>query len=93
MARVGDLISYITVFVVVGIMAVIGMYIIASVYAGIPAATTAGSAGAYINNSYTNSTYGISQVLSWLPIIGIVIAASVVLGLLLHDLFGGSKKS
>lgn len=72
-------------------MAMIGLYIIASVYGAIPAATTAGSAGTYINNSYTNSTYGIQQVLSWLPIIGIVIAAAVVLGLLLHDLFGGRK--
>lgn len=91
MAKIGHLLSYLMIFVMVGIVSMIGLYIIASVYGQIPAATTAGSAGTYINNSYTNSTNAISTVMSWLPIIGIVFAAAIVLGLLLHDLFGSKR--
>lgn len=108
MARMGDLMSYVTVFIIVGIMAIIGLYIVASVYGSIQTSSIVSPAllcvgvnnspggcytGTQINNSYTNGTYSVAQMLSWMPIIGIIIAAAVVLGLLLHDLFGGSRRS
>lgn len=109
MAKVGDLISYVTVFIVVGIMAMIGLYIVSAVFGAVPYTTFTPTgtncvganltvvpycvSGAYLNNTYTNSTSGVGQIMSWLPIIGIVIAAAVVLGLLLHDLFGRGGKS
>ena len=91
--RISEIQAVVMVFALVGIIGMIALYVMASVYGQIPTSALTGSAGAYINNSYTNSTSAIATLLSWLPIIGIVVAAAIVLGLLIFDMFsqrGGS---
>lgn len=85
--RIGELQAIVMVFALVGIIGMIALYVMASVYGQIPTSALSGTAGTYINNSYTNSTSSISTLISWLPIIGIVVAAAIVLGLLIFDMF------
>jgi hypothetical protein len=76
-------------------ISMITLYIVASVYGQIPtanlAATAAGGSGYAINNTLGNTTSAYSTLMSWLPIIAVVLAAAIVLGLLLHDLFGTGR--
>ena len=106
--RIGELQAIVMVFALVGIIGMIALYVMSSVYGQLPNAATGATTncqganlttvtacitGTYTNNTYTNSTSSISTLVSWLPIIGIVVAAAIVLGLLIYDMFSKDRKS
>jgi hypothetical protein len=107
MVQLADLTGYVMIFALVGIMSMISLYVVASVYGTIPTSimspagtganpctagniTICGPALA-INNTIGNTSSGYSTIMGWLPIIAVVLAAAIVLGLLLHDLFGTGR--
>ena len=77
----GDLYSAVLTIVLVGIVLGVGLYVLNRVEANI----TGGSA--QINTTIT----GLGGLASWIAVIVVVIAASVVLGIVISS-FGGSRR-
>lgn len=85
-----DLLGYVMLFVVAGVMLGIGAYITSSVSKSI--ATAVGTSGSYAENATNQSTLGIYTIASWMPILAIVVIAAVVLGVLIGALYFGVSK-
>ena len=77
-----DLAPIAVAFVIVGVALGIGANITANVQSSQTAGSVAWAAAG-------NSTSGIGQVASWLPTIGLIIAAAVIIGILFSAFYGG----
>lgn len=67
-------------FVIVGVSLAIGANITANVQTSQTAGSTAALAAA-------NATAGLAQLASWLPTIGLILAASVIIGILFSSFY------
>ena len=76
----GELVTIALMFVLIGVTLGIGAYINTQI--GTTAGFTAGSAS---DTVIKNSTIGLANIGAWLPIIGIVIAAGVIIGVLVRS--------
>lgn len=74
-----DLVRYGLLFVLIGIILGIGAYVNSQVQ------TTAGWATSSTEyQAVANATLGIANLSSWLPIIAVIIAAAIIIGLLVR---------
>jgi len=76
--NIHDITTVVLIFVVSGVALGIGAQIMDSIY---PSITS--ESGQYAIN---NTTLALSRVASWLPIIGIVIASAIIIGVLVSSL-------
>lgn len=67
-------------FVIVGVSLAIG----ANITANVQTSQTAGSIAAL---AAANATAGLAQLASWLPTIGLILAASVIIGILFSSFY------
>jgi hypothetical protein len=72
-----DLVNIVLSFVLIGIIAAMGLYVNSQVNTTAGFAATSASALAI-----GNATLGISVLMSWLPIIAIIVAAGLIISLL-----------
>ena len=84
--KLEDLSPLAIAFVIVGISLGIGAAITAQVSATQTAGTVARAA-------VDNATSGIGQLASWLPIIGLIVAAAVIIGILFSSFYGAGRSN
>lgn len=85
-----ELLGYIMIFIVVGVMLGVGAYILGATGKAIQ--TSSGLNGTYAENATNETMLGMYTMSSWLPILAIVIVAAVVLGILVGALYFGMQK-
>jgi len=82
--RVTDLAPLAIIFVVAGISLGIGAEVLLKVREGVTSGSTAESA---INNS----TEGVGELARWMPTIGLVLAAAIIIGVVFSSFVGTGK--
>ena len=82
--RLEDLAPIAIAFVITGVALGIG----ANITAQVQSTQTTGSIAAAAAG---NATSGIGQVASWLPTIGLIVAAAVIIGILFSSFYGGRR--
>jgi vacuolar-type H+-ATPase subunit I/STV1 len=75
---INDLVSVVLTFVLIGIIAAMGLYVNTQVGTVAGFNMTSSPSG----NAISNATLGISVLMSWLPIIAIIVAAGLIISLL-----------
>jgi len=84
---VGDLATIALVFVVAGISLGIGANVLSDIQASVN--ETEGGVGERGTLATQNVTEGISELASWMPTIGLVIAAAIIIGVIFSSFMKG----
>jgi len=83
--RVTDLAPLAIIFVVAGISLGIGAEVLDKVKSGVTAGTTA-------ERAVINATEGVGELARWMPTIGLVLAAAIIIGVVFSSFVGAGKR-
>jgi hypothetical protein len=86
--EIHDLVGIGLAFVIIGVTLGIGAYINSSIITAANFNATAESSTWRSAAAINNATAGLSTLASWLPIIGVIIAAAIIIGVLVHGFMG-----